>query len=128
MVNQAIFSQRLDALDDYLRKLTAFQGVDRDEFVREPAMFDLAERYLHLVVECVLDLANHYIADRGLPAPATNRDSFTTLEQAGELPAVVAENMRQWAGLRNILVHQYLNIDHAMTHRIIQDDLHQVQA
>jgi len=128
MVDQAIFSRRLDALDDYLQKLKRLREVDRAEFIHEPAIFDLAERYLHLVMECVLDLANHYIADRKLGVPAANRDAFTLLENAGQLSADIAEHLRQWAGLRNILVHQYLAIDHEITHRIIVEDLEQIEA
>jgi uncharacterized protein YutE (UPF0331/DUF86 family) len=42
-----------------LDKLAAFREVGEDEFVREAALHDLAERYLHLAVEASLDLANH---------------------------------------------------------------------
>lgn len=85
MVDREIFSRRLDALHGYLEKLRAFRDADEQEFVREPALHDLAERYLHLAVEACLDLANHWISDRRLPTPDANRDSFTTLERASEL-------------------------------------------
>jgi uncharacterized protein YutE (UPF0331/DUF86 family) len=106
-----------------LRKLTAFRDAAEDEFVREPALHDLAERYLHLAVEAALDLGNHWIADRALPTPDTNRDTFTVLENAGEIPSDLAHRLRGWAGFRNILVHQYLEIDHAIAYRAITEDL-----
>lgn len=107
----------------YLHKLRAFRDVAETEFVAEPALHDLAERYLHLAFEACLDLANHWIADRGLQTPDTNRDTFTVLERAGELPPELAERLRGWAGFRNILVHEYLRIDHAIAHRAIRDEL-----
>jgi uncharacterized protein YutE (UPF0331/DUF86 family) len=128
MVDPEIFSRRLDALHGYLAKLKAFREVDRAEFVREPALHDLAERYLHLVVEAALDLANHWIADRALTAPDTNRDSFTVLERAGELPASIAERLRGWAGFRNVLVHEYLEIDHGISYRAIQEEFGDLEA
>jgi uncharacterized protein YutE (UPF0331/DUF86 family) len=106
-----------------LVKLTAFLDVEEEEFVREAALHDLAERYLHLAVEACLDLSNHWIADRSLPTPDVNRDTFTILEQAGELPAELAENLRSWAGFRNILVHEYLDVDHAIAYRAICSEL-----
>ena len=109
MVDQEIFSRRLEALHGYLVKLTAFLDVEEEEFVREAALHDLAERYLHLAVEACLDLSNHY--------------TFTILEQAGELPAELAENLRSWAGFRNILVHEYLDVDHAIAYRAICSEL-----
>lgn len=51
MVDREIFSRRLEALADYLRKLAAFREVAEAEFVGEPALHHLAERYLHLAVE-----------------------------------------------------------------------------
>ena len=69
MVDREIFSRRLEALVGYLEKLRAFLDAEEAEFVREAALHDLAERYLHLAVEASLDLGNHWIADRGLPRP-----------------------------------------------------------
>jgi uncharacterized protein YutE (UPF0331/DUF86 family) len=98
MVDREIFSRRLEALRGYLDKLAAFREVGEDEFVREAALHDLAERYLHLAVEASLDLANHRIAARGLRTPDANRDTFTVLEEAGELSGDLAERLRGWAG------------------------------
>ncbi len=123
MVDREIFSRRLEALHGYLDKLRAFRDVDEAEFVREPALHHLAERYLHLAVEACLDLANHWIADRSLPTPDANRDTFTVLESAREIAPDLAERLRGWAGFRNILVHEYLTIDHAIALRAIRDEL-----
>lgn len=128
MVDQEIFSRRLEALRGYLGKLRAFRDAGEDEFVGEPALHDLAERYLHLAIEACLDLANHWIADRGFRTPDANRDTFTVLEEAGELPGELAERLRGWAGFRNILVHEYLAIDHGIAYRAIRDELGDLEA
>jgi uncharacterized protein YutE (UPF0331/DUF86 family) len=128
MVDREIFSRRLEALHGYLDRLREFRDVDQLQFVREPALHHLAERYLHLAMEACLDLANHWIADRSLPTPDTNRDTFTTLEAAGDMSGDLAERLRGWAGFRNILVHEYLTIDHAIAYRAIRDDLGDIAA
>jgi uncharacterized protein YutE (UPF0331/DUF86 family) len=88
--DREIFSRRLDALAGYLTKRRAFRDVTGDEFVQQAALHDLAERYLHLAVEACLDLANHWIAEKSLPTPDGDRDTFTTLERAGEIDADLA--------------------------------------
>ncbi len=123
MVDQEIFSRRLDALRGYLTKLNAFKGIPREEFVAQPAIHDLAERYLHLMMECVLDLGNHYLADRDLGIAETNRDIFLLLNGAGELEASLAKDLAQWAGFRNVLAHEYLKLDHAISWEAIQSRL-----
>lgn len=123
MVDREIFSRRLEALHGYLKKLKAFADADEAEFVREPALHDLAERYLHLAVEACLDLANHWISDRALPTPDANRDTFTILERASELSPELADKLRGWAGFRNILVHEYVDIDHSIAYLAIREEL-----
>jgi uncharacterized protein YutE (UPF0331/DUF86 family) len=128
MVDREIFSRRLAALRGYLEKLRAFQPTSEQEFLASPALHDLAERYLHLAMECVLDLGNHFIAEEGLPTPETNQDTFTRLEQAGSIPSDLAARLRSWAGFRNILVRQYLDIDHGIAWHAIQKDLGDLEA
>ena len=123
MVDQEIFSRRLDALDVYLERAKRLGKVSAAEFTSTPGIHDLAERYLHLATEAAIDLANHWIADRALRTPESNRDTFSVLEESGELDADLAERLRGWAGFRNVLVHQYASIDHGIAYRAIQEDL-----
>lgn len=128
MVDRESYSRRLDGLHGYLEKLRAFQRTTEQEFRDSPALHDLAERYLHLAMECVLDLGNQVIAEKQLAAPEANRDTFTRLEQAGETPPELAARLRAWAGFRNILVHQYLDIDHGIAWHAIQKELADLEA
>ena len=123
MVDTEIFSRRLDALEGYLDRLRRLGEAPEPDYLAEPGVHDLAARYLHLAVEASIDLANHWIADQGLRTPDSNRDSFTVLEEAGELDATLAERMRGWAGFRNVLVHDYISIDHRIAYAAIHDEL-----
>jgi len=104
MVDAAIFARRLDALEGYLRRLRSLGRTSESDYLADPDVHDLAARYLHLAMEAVLDVANHWIADAGLRTPDTNRDAFTSLEEAGEIAPELAQRLRQWAGFRNVLV------------------------
>jgi uncharacterized protein YutE (UPF0331/DUF86 family) len=128
MVDLEIFSRRLDALADYLKKIKAFRKTSREEFIAEPAIHDLAEQYLHLAVECVLDLSNHYLASESIGTPDTYKDSFFMLSEAGRMSSDMAAKLASWAGFRNILVHEYLAIDHGLAWDAIQKDLADLEA
>ena len=123
MVDVEIFSRRLDALAGYLERLQRLGEASEREYLAEPGIYDLAARYLHLAVEAAIDLANHWIADRALRTPDSNRDSFTVLEEAGEIETALDERMRGWAGFRNVLVHEYIGIDHRIAHAAIRNEL-----
>ena len=123
MVDTEIFSRRLDALEGYLGRLRSLGKAAEADYLAEPGIHDLAARYLHLAIEAAIDLANHWIADQGLRTPDSNRDSFTMLEEAGEIETPPAERMRGWAGFRNVLVHDYIGIDHGIAYAAIRDEL-----
>ena len=123
MVDTEIFSRRLDALESYLDRLRSLGEAEEPAYLANPGIHDLAARYLHLAVEAAIDVANHWIADQGLRTPDSNRDTFTVLEEAGEFDAALAERMRGWAGFRNVLVHDYISIDHRIAYAAIRDEL-----
>lgn len=123
MVDAEVLRRRLDALLDYLGCLEAFRSDDRERFIANRDRHHLAERYLHLAVESALDIANHLIADAGFEAPETYRDAFAILVRHGVLDSALGQRLQSWTGMRNILVHLYLDIDHGLTWDAIQSDL-----
>lgn len=123
MVDRDTLSSRLSALENYLAELRAFREVSREEFIREPALHHLAERYLHLACEAVLDIAHHVISDLGFRQAAGYRDTMDVLREEGLIEAGLAERLKGWMGFRNVLVHLYLQIDHGRSWDAIQEDL-----
>ena len=128
MVDTAIFSKRLDALEDYLQRLRSLGQASRAAYVADAKIHDLVVRYLHLAMEATIDIANHWISDVGLRTPDTNRDIFVVLEQAGEIDPALSERLQSWASFRNVLVHDYLTIDHGIAYRAIREDLGDLDA
>jgi len=128
LVDRSVFDRRLEKLELLLRHLRTLTSADRAAFLDDEALQAQAERWLHLTVECAIDLANHLIADHGWKSPSTNRETFQVLAQNGVLNADLARQMEGWAGLRNILVHLYLEIDHGKLFDILTTDLPEIEA
>ena len=121
MVDRDALSSRLDALESYLAELRSFERYSREEFVREPALHHLAERFLHLSCECVLDIAHHVIAEQGYRQATTYKDAMTVLSEEGLIDAALGERLKGWMGFRNVLVHFYLDIDHGRSYDALRD-------
>ena len=114
MVDRNVFERRLGKLEELLAKLRPVAEIDRGEYLADDTTQSLVERWLHLAMECALDLAHHLIASNGWPSPSTYRETFQVLAKHGVLTAELAAQMEGWAGMRNVLVHLYLEIDQGL--------------
>jgi uncharacterized protein YutE (UPF0331/DUF86 family) len=122
LVDREILGKRLAYLEELETDLEGFASVPEAEFVRNRAVHHLAERYLHLAVECMIDVANHLLAQRSLAVPDTYKEAFDLLAREGIITDALATRLRGWAGFRNVLVHLYIDIDHGISWRVIQNE------
>lgn len=60
-----------------------------------------------MAIEPATDVADHVIASEGLRPATSFADSFRSLHEGGWIDAELAEA----AGFRNVLVHQYADVD-----------------
>ena len=127
LVDREVFDRRLAKLEELLRDLRSLAATDREAFLADRGLEAQAERWLQLAAECALDLAHHLIADRGWKTPATYREAFEVLRAEGVLDVGLAEQMQDWAGLRNVLTHLYLEVDHERLYEILRGELGQLE-
>lgn len=120
MVNKNILTARLERLRDYLDILESIQKVDCKSFLEDPFVYGTAERNLHLAIECLLDIGNHIIADRGYERPGSYADVFRILHQKRVIPGHLNEELEGMAGFRNVLVHDYMHLDRVRVYQTIQ--------
>ena len=115
--------------DVLLRKIALLRQLLRDMQVFETAtqaeveaQHYAIERIFELMVGVASDLVFHILAERGV-TPSSYRDAFRLAGQEHLLPADLATQLQQAAGMRNILVHMYEDIDYAILHQSIQPTL-----
>jgi uncharacterized protein YutE (UPF0331/DUF86 family) len=101
----------IQRLRQYIRYLQDLAGLDEDRFLEDPMAVGSARYYLQVSVESCINLANHIIAAQRLRAPQDFKDTFRVLNEAGIVPDDCAARMRELAGLRNLLVHLYWEVD-----------------
>lgn len=123
MVNVHVVVHRLGKLREYLALLKRIRMEPRDKFIKDPLVYGNAERYLQLAIQAIIDIGNHIIADRKLKEPEEYRDIMNTLGQAGIIPGDLAKRLLPLVGLRNILVHEYTEIDHARLYDALHNEL-----
>ena len=79
-------------------------------------------KYLLLsAIEACMDVAQHLCATQGWGPPADNGDAMRLLGMHGVLAGHAADRMRQAVGFRNVLVHEYVEIDDDVVRARVRD-------
>lgn len=124
MVDRFVVVARVAKIREYVALLRRIRGLaDERRFVNDPLIYGNAERYLQLAIQGVLDVSHHIVADRGLPLPSDNKSLFDLLVRHKVVSRALAVKLTAMAGFRNILVHEYLEIDRHRVYRALGTDL-----
>lgn len=110
-------------LEKALQTLQQSSGIPFDELVSNDLLLSAVERNFHVAIECILDMGNHIIADKGFESPDNNEDIIRILGDEGVVPRAFAEKIKGIAGFRNILVHEYTGIDYGLLYDYLQHRL-----
>ena len=102
---------KLHALGELLDDLDALPSLDRAALERDRMLRHAVERVLTQVVELAAGINNHLVAARLGKGALGYRESFLLAADAGALSGDLAARLAPSAGLRNVLVHQYAEID-----------------
>ncbi|NOH04166.1 MAG: DUF86 domain-containing protein [Chloroflexi bacterium] len=130
MVKIEVIRKRLSVLDEYLGILRSLQKYPLDEFLANPEHYGSAERFLQLAIETTTDIGNHIISSLGLGEVNWYSDIPALLEEKGYISVELRETWIKVIGFRNILVHNYLEVDRKIVYDVLQnrlDDLEELK-
>jgi uncharacterized protein YutE (UPF0331/DUF86 family) len=100
--------RQLGQLRRYLDDLRPYAAMNDKE--RKANRYAI-ERLLELVVSGMIDVAFHVVRMRGLTPPGSYREGFELLAANALLPEELAKRLEKAAGFRNLLVHEYGDLD-----------------
>ncbi|MBI4994531.1 DUF86 domain-containing protein [Candidatus Peregrinibacteria bacterium] len=114
---------KLERLDEYLRYLREIQKVNKKSFIKDYHFYGLAERYLQLSIEIILDIGKLIILAKNFRKPEDNQEVFAVL---CENMVIQKQNLKYFFGManfRNILVHDYEKIDREIIYKKLHENL-----
>jgi uncharacterized protein YutE (UPF0331/DUF86 family) len=130
-VRKAVIQSRLAHLGRIIRDLERLRVLPSQEREANSLANLSLERALHVAAEAIFDIGHHLLAGRGLNVPGAYREVLPALARAGIIHPTIVERLDGLAGLRNILVHDYVGVDTARLWKLLDerlDDLRAVQA
>jgi uncharacterized protein YutE (UPF0331/DUF86 family) len=127
MTNISVVENKVSSIKRYLGILSSYQGVSVEQLEADATLRGAVERYLYLLAQATIDLAEALIAFRGLRKPGTMGESFTVLWEAGLLTQDLAVRLTRMAGFRNILAHDYERLNYEIVVAVLRNHLVDVE-
>jgi len=106
----------------YLNKIKAM-ALSQKEYNANFLIFGNTERYIQLSVQCLMDICHLILVERGLKIPADTGDVFSILRKDRIISEKTASNLIKMVGMRNILVHEYGEIDNEKVYDVLKNKL-----
>jgi uncharacterized protein YutE (UPF0331/DUF86 family) len=111
LVDPESIESRLEHLADLLDELERIRIDGHDAYAEEFRRRLAARHAIQLAVQICVDIGAHMIAELGVRMPDDYKGIFEALRDPVGLDPVLAKRLSDAAGMRNVLVHVYLEVD-----------------
>ncbi len=118
MKYNGIIQRKLALLDDQVQRLRVYtRGKTAEDMAADWVMRSACERALQVCAEIMIDIAERIIAQRGAGPVASAVLALEKLLTLGVIADV--EPYRSIVRLRNLIVHEYEEIDPGLLHEMV---------
>ncbi|MBI3161272.1 MAG: DUF86 domain-containing protein [Chloroflexi bacterium] len=123
VIKREVIRKRINKLEEYLNILYGLQKYSLDEFLSDPEHYASVERFLHMAIESTIDIGGHIVSGLGMGDVNWYSDIAAIMEEKGHISVELREKWIRIVGFRNILVHQYIEVDRKIVYDILQNKL-----
>ena len=127
-LNVALLRMKIEKINESLERLKRIRNVSLPDFLNNQDLKDIACFRLLIVIEDALAVCFHISAKNLKRIPTEYGECFRILAHEGIVPKDLAERLSLMARFRNVLVHQYWDVDFKRVYAIIKEDLGHIEA
>lgn len=122
MIDKQRILAKIDELDKYLCEIQSIAPKDFEDFKRIEIKRS-SERLLQLSIECIIDICKIIVSNLKLGLPSEENDLFDKMEREKIITEEMALILKEMKGFRNILVHEYTEVDDEIVYSVIKNRL-----
>lgn len=127
MSNLMVIENKTSSIQKYLKILERYKIYSRKELENNVDIRGAAERYLYLVSQATIDLAEAIIAYKKYRKPSTLAESFDILKEEKIISEDLVEKMIGMVGFRNVVAHDYEKINYDLVYKILHQDIKDIK-
>jgi uncharacterized protein YutE (UPF0331/DUF86 family) len=119
MIDFDLIRRKLSRLNMYLEKLKPVGAHSFEEYLADFYLKTSTERLIQMIVECAADINSHVVLESGERPPEDYSSSFVRAAEVGLITPELANRLKGSGGMRNIIVHDYMEIDDQKIYEVI---------
>jgi len=123
MVDQSLIRTKIAHIHKNLERLTKKNGISLEAFKLDSDAQDIVIHNLQLAIQGAIDIASHIVSDERWGVPNTLMGLYDILREHKVIDAGMADTMKRMVGFRNIIVHEYEDIDLEKVHQTLTSRL-----
>lgn len=125
MLNKNFIKNKIGFIQKELNELIKYKDFSFDEIAKSFEKHTIVERIIERIVNDAIDINQHIIKENQLELPNDFKGGFLKLKDLNIYSEKFADEISQSAGLRNIITHQYRDLDEKIFYNSIKDCLEQ---
>ena len=127
MSNINIIENKISSVLKYLKILERYKKYSREESQNNIDIRGAVERYLYLVTQATIELAESTIAFKNFRKPTTMSEDFYILNEEEIIDSALTEKLVNMTGFRNTIAHDYEKLDYSIVYDVLQNKLKDIQ-
>lgn len=128
MTGLDVIEKGISNVKKYLSILSGYKGISVKDLLNDLTLRGAVERYLYLVTQATIDLAEAIVSYKELRRPSTFSESFEILNESSIISKEVKTNMIQMARFRNRIAHDYGDIDYNVVYDVLINRLKDIES
>jgi uncharacterized protein YutE (UPF0331/DUF86 family) len=110
-MDKDVINRKLESLRRCIARITSKLPITQEALRSNYDLQDIIALNLERAVQTCVDIAAHVLSQTEAPPPSTMAEGFARLAELQILPLQLAESLQKAVAFRNILVHNYMDIN-----------------
>jgi len=125
-LDEELIESKIDIINRNLNYLRETSKLDFEEFEKFEKI-QAIKRSLQESIEACCDIGQYIIAEKEFEKPESYSEIFKILKEEEIIEKELAQNLIKMAKFRNLLVHQYGEIDKKKVYEIVNQNLENIE-
>jgi len=120
-LDPVIVERRLVKILEEVDFLNSIRKQELDDFLRDGKSLRSTAKAIETIVQSIIDISSHIVAQNHWGVTDTYRNTIALLAKHQIISEDLSANLQKVVAMRNILVHQYLDVDFSIVWESLEE-------